>query len=266
MRKTKRMVVVSDFHSGHEYGLTPPDWWQRDDTENEHVTKCAKFQRELWGFYSQAINELKSIDILLMNGDAIEGKGLDTGGKELLTADRHEQVRMAKMAIDLAEAKKVRILYGTKRHVGKEEDFESILVDTLKCKDVQIGGHDFFNVNGCVIDAKHRVTSSTIPHGRFTTLARARFWNISWFSDNERQPKADIVIRSHVHYFCNCGAFSWQAFTTPALCYNSIFGIRECEGLVDIGLLCFDFDAEGKYKWHPIRANFKDMKVAAESI
>jgi hypothetical protein len=136
----------------------------------------------------------------------------------------------------------------------------------LKCQNVEIGGHDFFEINGCTIDAKHRVTSSSIPHGRFTALARARLWNIVWFSENERQPKADIVIRSHVHYFCYCGSSSWFALTTPALCYNSSFGIRECEGLVDIGLLCFDFDEEGRFTWKIDMANFKDMKVAAESL
>jgi hypothetical protein len=202
----------------------------------------------------------------MANGDCIEGKGLDSGGMELLTADRHEQVKMAKEAIDLTEAKKVRILYGTRRHTGKEEDFESVLANIVKCSDVEVHGHGFFNINGCGIDVKHKVTSSTIPHGRLTAIARARMWNVIWFSEHERQPKADIIIRSHVHYHNFCGSDSWLAMTTPALCYNSSFGIRECEGLVDVGLICFDFDENGRFTWKTIMANFKDMKVAAESI
>ena len=264
--KTKRMVVVSDFHSGHEYGLTPPDWWLRDDTNNPHVTKCGKFQRELWAFYTEAINDLKPIDFLIVNGDAIEGKGLDSGSMELLTADRHEQVKMAKEAIDLAEAKKIRILFGTRRHTGKEEDFESVLAGIVKCNDIEVSGHGFFNVNGCNVDVKHKVSGSTIPHGRMTAIARARLWNVIWNSEHERQPKADIIIRSHVHYFNYCGSGSWIAMTTPALCYNSSFGIRECEGLVDVGIVSFDIDSEGKYTWKINMADYSALRVSAESL
>lgn len=264
--KTKRMVVVADFHSGHEFGLTPPDWWQRDDTNNQHVTKCGKFQRELWGFYTEAINSLKPIDFLVVNGDAIEGKGERSGSMELLTADRHEQIRMAKKAIDIAEAAKVRILYGTRYHVGKEEDFEAILADTINCQDVEIHGHGFFNINGCNVDVKHKVGGSTVPHGRMTAIARARLWNVIWNSEHERQPKADIIIRSHVHYHNYCGARTWIAMTTPALCYNSSFGIRECEGLVDVGLLYFDFDEKGLQEWDSVFATDPSLSVQPSSL
>jgi hypothetical protein len=143
----KRMVVIADFHSGHEYGLTPPDWWAREDAGNERVAKAGKFQRELWRFYTQAIDELRPIDILIVNGDVIEGKGERSGGVELITADRHEQVRMGRDIINYAQAKCIRILYGTRYHVGRDEDFESMLKDAIKCDDVEIHGHGFLNIN-----------------------------------------------------------------------------------------------------------------------
>jgi len=262
----KRMVVVSDFHSGHEYGLTPPDWWLREDAGAERISKPAKFQRRLWEFYTKTIDSLKPIDILVVNGDAIEGKGERSGGVELITPDRHEQVRMAREIIDYAHAPIVRILYGTRYHVGKEEDFESMLKDSLHCEDVQIQGHAFLDINGNGVDIKHKVSSSTVPHGRMTAIARAHLWNVVWNAEHERQPKADIIIRSHVHYHQYCGGSSWVAMTTPALCYNSSYGIRECEGLVDIGMVRFDFSETGGYSWVPILASFEDLKVLSESI
>jgi len=264
--KHKRMVVVSDFHCGHEFGLTPPDWWVRDDTHNVSVTKAGRFQRELWKFYTEAIEHLKPIDLLIVNGDAIEGKNERSGGIELLTSDRHEQVKMAKEAIDLAEARKIRILYGTRYHVGKEEDFEKILASLISCSDVDVQGHAFLDMNGCGVDIKHKVTSSTVPHGRMTSIARARLWNVIWSSEHDRQPKADILIRSHVHYFNYCGGQSWLGVVTPALCYNTSYGIRECEGLVDVGMTYFDFDDKGNYEWQPVLAEFKDLRVLSESL
>jgi hypothetical protein len=238
----------------------------REDTSSEKVNKKGRFQRGLWKFYTDHINELKPIDILIVNGDAIEGKNETSGGIELITSDRNEQVKMAKAAIDFVEAKKIRILYGTRRHVGKEEDFEATLVDMVTGDDIKIEGHAFLNVNGRTIDIKHKVTSSTIPHGRTTSIARARFWNVIWNSDDFRQPKADILIRSHVHYFQHIGGSSWLGIITPALCYNSHYGIRECEGLVDVGMIVIDFDEEGEYSWRTILAKFKDLRVLPEAL
>jgi len=256
----KRMVVVSDFHSGHEYGLCPPCAHRRAAS-----SKTGKFEQALWQFYAKAIDSLKPIDILLVNGDCIEGKGESSGGVELLTTDRHEQAGIAAEAIRYAEAGTIRIMYGTRRHAGKEEDFEKTILPLLKCKNVQIGGHGFFDVNGRKVDVKHKVGGSSIPHGRMTPLAKAVLWNKVWSSEG-RQPKGEIFIRSHVHYFAACLGIGWLAMSTPALTYNSHFGVRECEGLVDVGIVTFDFNDKGDYTWWPIPAAFAELKVKAESL
>lgn len=258
----KRMVVISDLHAGHEYGLCPPGTHRRDLS-----SKTGQFEESLWGFYTESLDKLKPIDILLVNGDAIEGKGESSGGVELLTTDRLDQAQLAAGAIAYAEAQKVRIMYGTRRHVGKDEDFESVILDKLKGSgsNVKIGGHGFFLVNGRKVDVKHKVGGSTIPHGRFTPLAKAVMWNKMWAAEG-RQPKGEIFIRSHVHFFANCGGFNWVAMSTPALTYNSHFGIRECEGLVDVGMVVFDFNEAGDYTWWPIEGKFAELQVQSESL
>jgi len=267
IKKPKRMVVISDLHCGHKFGLTPPGWWSREDAVNSKiVSRAGEFQRALWEFYSKAVEKYKPVDLLIINGDAIDGKGERSGSVELITTDRHEQVRMAKVAIELFGASKVRIIYGTRYHTGTSEDFESVLADSIDCEDVEVQGHGFFEINGCVIDIKHKVSSSTIPHGRMTALARARLWNVVWNSEHEKQPKANLIIRSHVHYHNFCGSDSWMGLTTPALCYNSSYGVRECEGLVDVGFVVFNFDKDGEYDWNTVNAEFDALKVRSESL
>ena len=263
--KFKRLVVISDLHCGHEYGLTPPDWWDREDAKNPNVVKVAMFQRDLWGFYEQTIKALQPIHTLIVNGDCIDGKGERSGGMELITADRHEQIRMAHDAIKRAKAEKGRILYGTRYHVGRDEDFESMLASLIG-GDVRVKGHEWPNINGLTFDIKHKVGGSAIPHGRMTAIARARLWNVMWWADMERQPKANVYIRSHVHYHQYCGGPGWIGMTTPALCYNSSFGIRECEGLVDVGVISFDIAADGSYKWRLHSAEFASMKAQSEVL
>jgi hypothetical protein len=265
MKRDKRIVFVADFHSGHEYGLTPPHWWVRDDTKYRRVSKAGKFQRELWGFYTKAIDSLKPIDILSVPGDCIDGKGERSGGKELISADRHEQARMAAEAIDYAEAPVTRITYGTKYHVGKDEDFESVIVHIVKGK-VSIHGHDFFDANGVNFDVKHKVGGSAIPHGRMTAIARDRMWNVMWSAEHKRQPKADVLIRAHNHYYGGGFGSDWLGVNLPALTYNSEFGIRECSGIVNVGLVVFDVTPKGNYSWHPILADFPELKVIPEVV
>lgn len=254
------MVIVSDFHCGHEFGLCPPSKWRPEGA------KAGRFQRSLWEFYTKAINDLKPIDLLVVNGDAIEGRGEKTGGVELLTSDCLEQVRLAREAIEYAEADHVRIIYGTQYHTGTSVDYESALIDSIECPDVKAHGHGFFSVNGVNFDIKHKVGSSTIPHGRFTALARARLWNAMWNIEGDRQPLADVVIRSHTHFFAYCGSESWLAISSPALCYNSIYGVRSCEGIVDIGLLVFDIGSKEGYSWNPVLAKFSGTKVRNEVL
>jgi hypothetical protein len=267
--RQKRVVVLADLHSGHEFGLTPPAWWNQSKTNQSRVSKAGDFQRKLWDFYSRSINALKPIDILIVNGDSIEGKGERSGGMELITADRNEQVRMVREAIDYCEAPIVRLIYGTRYHTGKDEDFEAILRDYIgasgKCN-VAIHGHDFINVNGVNLDVKHQVGSSSVPYGRSTAISKDRVWNVLWNAEHERQPKADILIRSHVHYYGGAFGATWLGVTTPALTYNSAFGIRECAGLVDVGFMVFDFDAEGGYSWKAILADFDKLQVRSESL
>ena len=262
----KRVVVIADTHCGHKFGLTPPSWWEAEEPEEqEQHTKQRKFQRALWEFYSGEIERLKPIHLLIVNGDAIEGKGDKTGGRELITSDRHEQIRMAKHVIDLAEATKVRLLYGTAYHTGKDEDFESMLKDTIECDDTTISGSLFVEVNGVNFHVKHKIARSSIPHGRATPLMRAKLWNSLW-AERGRQPKADVIIRSHVHYYLKIEDDISTMLITPALQYNTIYGIRECENVVNLGMYYFDVEDDGSFMSRPILWDSEVLEVRAESI
>ena len=533
-------MVCSDTHTGHHYGLTPPEWWFGKDSGDRLQRDIGEYQRDLWGFTADTIERLKPIDILLMTGDAIDGKGEKSGGVEQLTTDRVEQCRMLARFIDETEAEKVRMVYGcltaghkilksdlswanvetlrpgddllafdenenevggrrfcsskvlmnqafkdevydlilsdgskitangehpflmrrggrkyewvkvehlykiahpstpgfgknglseympmpfprllpvwdnensyqagylagffdgegcvnqpvkrrgrgekfsdehgfkisaaqkknaalsftencldelgfqystlnasdrdvyniailggsgqqlrflgsvrprrllknfriekmmstrsngeksnlklidirkagqqivyglstssktyisdgfmshnTRYHVGKEDDFESIIPDFSHCKDIKIEGHGFYNVNGCVIDAKHKIGASQIPHGRHTAISRARMWNVMWHNEKARHPLSNIILRGHVHYFNYAGGPSWVGITLPALCYHTIFGVRECEGLVDLGIVWFDIYDSGRFSWDWRMAEFQGLDVEA---
>ncbi len=243
--KPKRLVVISDLHCGHIVGLTPPQW--DTDRPKAHLKKSYAMRRIIWDFYAETLKSLRPIDILLVNGDAIDGRNEGRGSTELLYVDRNDQVEMAVDCIQEAKAKAVVMAYGTGYHTGMEEDFERPIAEAVKA--VKIGSVDSIDVNGVVVNYWHYIPGSQVPHGRHTATARERQWNMLW-SLRDEYPLAQIVIRSHVHYFGFAGDGQGLALTTPALeGYGSKFGARLLSGLVDIGRICFDINDKEHWSW-----------------
>jgi len=240
----KRVVIISDMHCGNLYGLTPPYWHDKVDDPD-----LAVMQGELWRWYAKTIDTLRPIDALIVNADCVDGRGERAGSVETLRLNRRDQCDMAADVINYVRAPNIGMTYGTPYHTGKIEDWEKDIA-----KDVQadkIGGHEWFTIGGVCFDCKHKIGSSSIPHGRFTAVAKERLWNALW-AERGNNPTGDVIIRSHVHYFGYCGGSDWMAITTPALqAQGTRYGVRECSGLVDFGLLWFDVQDGEILDWKP---------------
>jgi hypothetical protein len=136
--------------------------------------------------------------------------------------------------------------HNTPYHTGKDEDFEAIIASNVGGT---IEGQLWLEVYGVMFDVKHFVPGSSIPHGRHTSVAKDRLWNLLW-ADIEQQPRSDILIRSHVHYHSYCGGSNWVAMTTPALQgLGCKFGSRIPSGTVDYGITWFDVYDDGSFSW-----------------
>lgn len=253
----KRVLFTGDQHCGHRVGLTPPQYDLGPDDRWKAI------RRELWDEYRKSINAIKPIYAHVHNGDALDGKGFRSGSTELIASDRNQQVTMAATCITESEAQIYRLTHGTPYHTGKDEDWESVLADRMGWK---IGSHDWLEFNGTVFDVKHKIGSSSIPHGKATPIAKDRLWNFLW-SEHDEQPKADVLIRSHVHYFYYTGEDHWLAMTLPALQgQGSKFGARICSGVVHFGIVWFDCYEDGSYQWSRNIIRVASQKREAERL
>lgn len=240
----KRLVALGDTHCGSVVGLTPPIW----QPKSMPWLPFRGIQKELWRWFAQQIEELKPIDILLVNGDGIEGKGRRSGGADVFVPGLKDQATMLANVLGTVEAQAIIMTEGTEYHANTE-DGENLEEWAANEVGAQIHERAFLEVNGNVIDARHFVGSSSIPHGRFTAAAREHFWNVVQAARGEA-PEAGIILRSHVHYHNYCGGPGWLAMTLPALQGpGTKFGKKKCSGVVDFGLVVFDFDENGGYRW-----------------
>jgi len=249
MADTKRIVIIADMHCGHRAGLTPPQY--RHAAGDDHIwQKYTRVAEEAWGLYAEEARRLVPIDCLVVNGDAIDGRGEKSGGCEALTVDRNEQCKIAIECIKLWEAPKIYMTRGTPYHAGDIESWEDSVAEKVGAK---IGDHEWVDVNGYIFDVKHFVGGSQIPHGRYTAVARDALWNSLW-AEALDQPRADMIVRSHVHY-CITGS-NWSGekhrefLVTPALqAMGTRFGAQRMSGIVTWGLVAFDIDTEGRIAW-----------------
>lgn len=221
--------MISDLHCGSIYGLTPPGWFTKQS--KHHYT----IQREAWKAYLQMTKKWSEPDVLLVNGDAIDGRQEKQGGAELLTNDRNMQCDMAVKCIKCWDAKQVIMTYGSKYHVGDQaEDFEYNIANSVGA---EIEGRMLFEMEGMTIDARHQVSSSVIPHGRATGLLREIMWDlIREAADN--WPKVDMVIRSHAHYHLWVEMPGKIGIITPSLQLSrGRYGSREMSGSTHWGAI-----------------------------
>lgn len=245
----KRVLLFADSHCGSDVGLTPPSWQYSfiPNPPSEEVrirNKWAKSQKECWDWYISTLDILYPIDACLVNGDVVDGNGKRSGGTELITTDRKQQVAMAVECLKCVKAKKYTMTFGTPYHTGDAEDFEIDIAKHFGCK---IGGHEWESINGVVFDLKHKQSNCINPStGLFNEIRDNREW-----ATVGEQPKADVLVRSHTHRFCLIRTEDTIGISTPALqAYGTKFGARQCSRKVQFGMIALDVWPDGEVVEH----------------
>lgn len=243
----KTALIIGDLHCGSMVGLTHPTWMISKDRNKEMY----QIQKELWDEYIEAIDYFGNVDVLVVNGDAIDGKGIKAGGTEQITTDMIEQAEMAVSAIELIKAKQIFFTFGTPYHTcGKSgEDFDGLVAKQFKAS---IKAEQTLNIDGVKYNIRHKVASSSSPNNRSSIVGKHRLWD-TLEAEREDSESANVYIRSHVHYFSFCGEENWSAYTLPALQASATkFGARQCVGLTDLGMCAF-FSDDGVFCGHDFR-------------
>ena len=219
MPAEKLILEIADTHAGSAFGLTHPDFDARPDCDSGQPSyKLYQLRRRFWKWFDAEIERLGHIDILIANGDLIDGKGTRSGGTELLTADRTEQTDEAAATIDRINADANFITFGTPYHVGADEDWEREVARKIKhCEG--IAEHLFVTVNGLKFDCRHFVGVSSVPYGRGTPVDKERVQGIVSASVGQYPRDVGVVMRSHTHW--HQYNRNEQACRCPHPAYNS---------------------------------------------
>lgn len=244
--------IVSDTHCGCRVALTPPTYWTK--TTSDGV-------KWLWKCWKSFYKDCPSMDLLILNGDLIDGKQYRSQSTGILTASLGEQVEIAIecLAPLIERATKVIRIEGTPYHEsfdGPLKTFdEHYNIKTPQSynetivRDIELDKHALLNV-------KHQPEGSSALY-RGTTMDRELMWaKITEACKNI--PKATHIIRSHLHSDAHMRGFGKEMNFTGCWSLQSPYAIhkRYYRWIPDIGGTFMQRDERGFKGWLTWPMNF----------
>jgi hypothetical protein len=221
--KKKRGVALSDLHFGSSTGLLPKGFI--DSNGAEVLPNIGqKYLWECWIDFNARVKQFKP-DFVVIDGDIVEGTQRKEGGAGLSLRLMQDQKAAAVEGLQLlkkAAGCPFYFVQGTNYHVGTNGESEEDVAAMLDAKKyLSVGPGRFvrevlwLDIDGVVIEAAHSISGASGFY-RATQVDKEMQWSAMSAKDSSKGiPKADILIRAHVHNFIYVEHASKQGFTLP---------------------------------------------------
>ena len=267
-----KVGIIADSHCGSCSGLTHPDFqWRVIKGGNKERNKFAKMQELMYSWVKDEAKKVGDLDVLVINGDIIEGSGDINRGFELIDNDQLNQVAIAHRTIlSLFPCKNIRVIEGTPYHDGKQESYSKEFARQIQTENW--ARRDRFRVCGLQFDVRHKVGGGSIPHTAYSGIAKEQMMEKYMTDYYEIEQNANIIIRSHQHKWRYIeGMFPNScSFVTPCLKgLGEGYAEREGSGVVDVGFIIVYVKNEFEWKvekhFMPIRFMIPNVEDAIKN-
>lgn len=255
-----RLGVISDLHCGSKFGLTPPRWWPRGGGAALPQTTIMRY---LWRCWMAFVAACPPLDALLVNGDLIEGEASRRDALDAITDDVLVHQRCAEETLRMIRRKTRRLIIvrGTPAHEGKFFEAVEAAARALGAEPLA-GGYRTadevtLEIAGYLVHATHHMTRGAIYRG---TLADRTALLAAAVEGLGKAPKADLIIRSHLHMAYVGESYGRWVMLTPAWKVVTPWARRTLEhyralALSDLGAYVVEIDARGlrfrRYSYPP---------------
>lgn len=206
-------MALGDIHAGSRAAICVPDM----ELCGGGSFRYSAAQRGLYEAWCGLSKEWANSDVLIVNGDAIEGQARKESGVPCWSTDLDDQLQCAELLVKEFGAKKIYIINGTGYHTDAGgKSLECHLGDRLGAEKIGAGGQRsaeeiFLTVGGLTFHAAHHISIGT---GWYKTTPLARELVFALLNESDFH-KTDVILRSHVHYFCGVEFHRQHGFTLP---------------------------------------------------
>jgi hypothetical protein len=247
----KTVLVVSDLHAGSIYANWPEDLpfkggaYYQPNGQQKHLARA-------WEALVKKIEDLQP-DILVMNGDMIDGCNYRSAGIPTVTTDFADQVKAAEMLLRPIRdvVKEAYLIRGTEYHDTKNgQAIESLgrNLDVKKFREAQYSDWVLnLEVDGVILNFCHHIS---VMQGFYRATAPDREGIWSALAGKHKVPDADCVVRSHVHIFVHVEHSAKHIIITPCWEMRTDYMIKKSyyRMLPEIGSILIHVNGKKKTK------------------
>jgi len=269
-KSSKSIYVVSDIHVGSVTAVC-----SQNPTTVEHGDyEPNRLQKELYGIWKEAINELsQKPDLCVINGEPIDGGNPKQLGNQSWTTSTYDQAMDSVKLLKQIPAKEFLFVRGSGYHVNIQgTSIESFIAEKMSAVNFRtmtgLKANSWFwadvNLNGKEFSFTHHLPYAKFFAYRATPLAKEM---ALMALDKGRSKKYDVIVRSHVHYYMEVRSAHTIALTTPAWKYPDGHLTRGGLGGIypDIGGIEIIVESNGKIIIEPHLAEIK-LKMESYKI
>jgi hypothetical protein len=243
--KQTAIVAIGDLHCGSIYGIATPKFTIGTQRAEANAVQLALYEK-----MGECVGEWPRPDVLICNGDAIDGKCKKDGGLLCWSQSLEDQAAVAAGIIKMWKAKKIYVTRGSAYHV----DADGVPMEEMLAREVGaeragtdggLSADEYYlrHETGPTFHVAHAVSVGTGWY-RATPLSRELVFALLTASHKYR---ANIIIRSHVHYHVAVEFTSQRGYTLPCWQAQTRYMLRKSAlGMMpDIGAVRFLVGEDG---------------------
>jgi len=268
LARSKSLIVFSDIHVGSKYSVCS-EHPKRDDDDEYKPSKNQKKLKEAWDHSIDLIQQRATA--LVINGEPIDGDNKKSLGDSVWSTNLNDQLNDAEKLLKQIKFDNLYFVRGSGYHTQKDAtNFEQTLAEHMKARSYEsiMGNrtHADYEVNieifGKYINFTHHAGFSNWWAYRPTVISRELVK--MHFMHRENGFHTDILVRSHVHYYCEVRFPHTKGLTTPAWKIADGFMYKKGEPeLPSIGNVEIIIEPNGKIEIEP---HLIDMEIRKSVI
>jgi len=256
-KSAKSVFVYSDIHVGSKVAVCSESP-EIIDAENYTPNPA---QKALFKGWREIIDSYKTKpDILVINGESIDGSNPKSMGSGVWSTDLKDQINDFKKLLNyIPKPKQIYFVRGSGYHVqtGGATNIDEIVASEVNAQKYRTyagsGYTDYeanIEVNGKIFNFTHHVGFAEWEQYRTTALARELVK--LHFEHSKRGHHTDIAVRSHVHYYVEVRFKHTIGVTSPAWKFPDSFMYRRgIPTTSDIGCIEFVIESNGEVLIYP---------------